>query len=263
MSSVESAAPATTAPLPEPLPASAADLSSQDPASQVAASVPLLTNADPAQALIPNTNGDVVPVIANGVSDASAITSVEDVDIKANGILSGHPDEAAWVAAAAAMAAAQGHHSLSTDSSATGKAEPSLTSTDLNSYFLAAAASIQQQQQQQQQQQEHQHQQQRAPQTNGINQSDTGAALVGAEAQAVNDDYEQQQARVHAACQVWTVDRSPFPLGLGKRQAGGMAEFVQDAQAQGADDPAALEAKVAQLPISNVDIGLGKTRCCE
>ncbi|SPO36150.1 uncharacterized protein PSFLO_01621 [Pseudozyma flocculosa] len=224
------------------------------------------SSAGPLNGVVPSH--DVKKADSGGHDPVTGVgTDGSGIDVGSSGSSSGmigeHPNEAALVAAAAAMAAAQGHHALGSGQGPTdgvdgveGKVS-GLMAPELSSYFLAAAASIHQQHQQQQEQQQQQEEQQHDhAQTQPPAESD-GAAPWGI--YPVGPDWEAQQGQIRDACQIYQDDRCPFPLDQGKRLIGGIRAIVDEATAEAG--PTAAQAKLDALPKTTIDVGLGQTRC--
>ncbi|PWN50611.1 hypothetical protein IE53DRAFT_87207 [Violaceomyces palustris] len=186
-------------------------------------------------------NDPAAPFLASFLAQAQAqnakLGSTGDMIRGEDGIVP-QPDEAALVAAAAAMAAAQGHslagHANAVEESDVSKQAEvlaSLSSAELGPYFLAAAAGFQQQQQQ----------------------HEGGAEAAG----GVGLHPEEAGPQAVPLCSPYHSDLSPFPLGLGKRVVSGLAAREQDrSMGNGASEDTGKYGGQ-----SGIQIGLGKTRC--
>ncbi|CBQ70334.1 conserved hypothetical protein [Sporisorium reilianum SRZ2] len=146
------------------------------------------------------------------------------------------PDDAALAAAAAAAAQAGPDQQQTT--------EPGLSaSDDLNSYLLAAAAASVQAQQQHLSDDDHQKAQSQQS-------FDTATTPIPNSTYTNGSDIDDARAAIQGRCQKYIDDRTPFPLDIGKRTPGGVAQLLAD----GSQD-------LDHLPVTQAKVGLGKTRC--
>ncbi|CDR99389.1 uncharacterized protein SPSC_03977 [Sporisorium scitamineum] len=166
------------------------------------------------------------------------------------------PDEAALAAAAAAMAAAAQGQAEAVDQQQQQTTDHALgASDDLNSYLLAAAAASVHAQQQHLSDDQQKAQSERSFDTangsisNSIHANDT--SINGSDM-----DDAPRAATIQGQCQKYIDDRTPFPLTIGKRTPGGVAELLASTNggqhaSQGLDG----------LPFTQAKVELGKTRC--
>ena len=161
------------------------------------------------------------------------------------------PDEAALAAAAAAAAVAAAAQDGIDVTNQHEVPEHAVNGTDdLNSYLLAAAAASVHAQQQSNGDDPHKTQSEESfdstatPVPNSV--YTNGTSVNGSE----EDDV---RAAIHEQCHRYTDDRAPFPISIGKRTPGGCAEYL-------AATPSAAE-QLEQLPLTEANVGLGKTRC--
>ncbi|TKY85188.1 hypothetical protein EX895_006268 [Sporisorium graminicola] len=174
------------------------------------------------------------------------------------------PDEAALAAAAAAMAAAaqgqaeglaqqqqqQQQQQHTADHNDLGGA-----SEDLDSYLLAAAAASVHAQQQ-----HLSDDQQKAQSEQNFDIAATsipnGTYTIDASVNGSNVDDARARAAVQDRCQKYIDDRTPFPLTIGNRTPGGVAELLASSNVGQHDSQ-----NLAHLPLTEAKVELGKTRC--